>query len=75
MADKIRSYLNRKGKQRFAPLPHYAEELDAESCGFCICCGNSADCVEPDAVRYTCEHCGQNGVYGIEELALLGVIK
>lgn len=38
--------------------------------GFCIVCGAEAEGVEPDARRYQCEACGQNGVYGAEELML-----
>ena len=38
--------------------------------GFCIYCGADADGCEPDARRYECEDCGENGVYGAEELLL-----
>lgn len=38
--------------------------------GFCTCCGTDAEGVEPDARRYECEACGENGVYGAEELLL-----
>lgn len=38
--------------------------------GFCIRCGAEAEGVEPDARRYECEACGENGVYGAEELLL-----
>jgi len=39
--------------------------------GFCVACGASADGVEPDARGYTCESCGEPGVYGAEELLLM----
>jgi transposase len=39
--------------------------------GFCICCGAEAEGVEPDARRYECEACGENGVYGADELLLM----
>ena len=41
-----------------------------DNLGFCIDCGEQADCVEPDACSCTCESCGQPYVFGIEELLL-----
>jgi hypothetical protein len=38
--------------------------------GFCVACGEEAEGVEPDARKYTCEVCGQDWVYGAEELLL-----
>ena len=38
--------------------------------GFCIVCGEDADGVEPDAEEYECEHCGNNGVYGADDLLM-----
>ena len=40
--------------------------------GFCLACGEIADCVEPDARGYTCEACGAPKVYGAEEIMLMG---
>ena len=40
--------------------------------GFCMVCGETASGIEPDACSYTCESCGQPGVYGYEELLLMG---
>jgi len=39
-----------------------------DSPGLCVKCGADAEGVEPDARRYKCEACGENGVYGAEEL-------
>ena len=39
--------------------------------GFCVRCGADAEGVEPDARNYTCEACGQPGVYGAEELLVM----
>jgi hypothetical protein len=36
--------------------------------GFCIRC---VEGVEPDARGYTCESCGEDGVYGAEELLMM----
>jgi len=41
--------------------------------GFCIKCGADAEGVEPDARRYECEACGENGVYGADELLIMMV--
>lgn len=40
--------------------------------GFCIYCGAEHDCIEPDARKYQCENCNKAGVYGTEELLLMG---
>jgi len=39
--------------------------------GFCVVCGGEVDGVEPDACRYECELCGEPGVYGAEQLAMI----
>ena len=38
--------------------------------GFCLVCGEEAEGCEPDARKYECEHCGENAVYGAEELLM-----
>ena len=38
--------------------------------GFCMSCGAEAYGVEPDAHDYECETCGEDAVYGAEELLL-----
>jgi hypothetical protein len=40
--------------------------------GFCLSCGEQADCVEPDAHGYECECCGEHAVMGAEEILLTG---
>jgi len=49
------------------------EQIDAallrdEHLGFCRYCGAEVFCVEPDARGLTCEICGEDAVYGYEEL-------
>lgn len=44
---------------------------DDECLGFCASCGEEAHCVEPDARKYQCESCGENKVYGAEELLMM----
>lgn len=45
--------------------------MSLENPGFCVACGADAEGVEPDARKYPCEHCGENAVYGAEELMLM----
>lgn len=44
-----------------------AVEAD-EYLGFCVTCGTEHMNVEPDAREYPCEECGENAVYGAQEL-------
>lgn len=50
----------------------YHESLDTP--GFCVHCGAEAQGVEPDAERYFCETCDEDGVYGASELLFYLVI-
>lgn len=47
---------------------------DNDNEGLCVFCGESAYAVEPDARKYTCEGCEKPGVYGMQELLLMGFI-
>jgi hypothetical protein len=51
------------------------EEAMQDSIGFCIKCGAERDCCEPDARGYQCEECGEDAVYGAEELVIMGLVK
>lgn len=42
-----------------------------ENPGFCTACGAEAEGCEPDARDGECEACGENAVYGAEELLLM----
>lgn len=43
--------------------------------GICLACGEiQYGGVEPDARRYTCESCGEDEVYGLEEALVMGRI-
>lgn len=40
--------------------------------GICLACGEiQYGGVEPDARRYTCESCGEDEVYGLEEAVVM----
>ena len=50
------------------------EEHFDDNIGWCLACGEMAEGVEPDATRYECEGCGARKVYGLAELALMGLV-
>ena len=39
--------------------------------GICLACGLDQDGCEPDARRYECDSCGENAVFGAEELLFM----
>ena len=39
--------------------------------GICLACGQDQDGCEPDARRYECDSCGENAVFGAEELLFM----
>ena len=43
--------------------------------GFCLACGIIQMGVEPDARRYECESCGEQLVFGFQELLLMDLLK
>lgn len=47
---------------------------DNDNEGLCVFCGESAYGVEPDARKYQCEGCEKSGVYGMQELLLMGLV-
>jgi hypothetical protein len=58
-------------------LEEIEEELAADdNSGRCIECGAVAEqpC-EPDARKYKCSACGQDAVYGLQEIVLMGLVE
>ena len=40
--------------------------------GFCLACGREQEnIVEPDAVEYKCDDCGDRAVFGAEEILMM----
>lgn len=76
MARKSRKmqYVARSGAKQWKPSIEYAMALSENYEGFCLACGKTQSCVEPDARRYECESCGAAKVYGAEELVLMGLV-
>jgi predicted RNA-binding Zn-ribbon protein involved in translation (DUF1610 family) len=48
------------------------EERSMSYEGLCTLCGAEAYSVEPDVRKYVCAECGERGVYGLEELMMMG---
>ena len=67
----------KSGGMKWVPEMSSEEFMDVAEAyeGFCIICGETASGVEPDANEYICEGCGQPGVYGYEELMLMGDVE
>ena len=73
---KTTPFISQKtGRQLFKFILSPEEMQDSEDKGLCIYCGDEAWGVEPDARKYECESCEKNGVYGLEELFIMGYIK
>jgi len=70
----VTTYLAKSGKTQYRPSVAYGMALMHDDCGFCLACGNDQHGVEPDARQYACDNCGESKVYGIEELALRGLL-
>ena len=54
-------------------VAEYKEESE-QSIGICLSCGYFQGEVEPDAECYTCEDCGADEVYGLEQALLIGAL-
>jgi hypothetical protein len=51
------------------------QEAMEDYTGFCVGCGAARGSCEPDAREYPCDECGENKVYGAEELVLMGCVS
>lgn len=49
-------------------------EMSEDNGGFCLACKEEAWGVEPDARNYECECCGENQVFGLEEILMMGLV-
>jgi predicted RNA-binding Zn-ribbon protein involved in translation (DUF1610 family) len=69
------SFRTKSGKTRWRPVVTEEELAELDTAGFCVACGAEVLGVEPDARRYECEACGEDMVYGLEELLLMGLVR
>jgi hypothetical protein len=60
---------------RFTMTEDEFRDLTNDYNGLCVFCGEEAFGVEPDARHYECEGCSKKGVYGAEELLIMGLIS
>ena len=75
---KTMTYRSKAGQMLYCPLIETEDEMYAVNGsdeGFCLGCGSTQGCVEPDARRYPCESCGDHLVYGFQELLIMGLLK
>lgn len=72
----MREYKTKAGRLQLMPtLGVDVEKSDFDDdTGWCLFCGNLQYGVEPDARKYTCDDCEENKVYGLAELALMGLV-
>lgn len=71
----MEKWRNRKGETRFYPSLDEVRDMDENSEGACIGCGETGQSAEPDAERYECECCGKNLVFGSMWFAFRNNIK
>ena len=59
------------------PVPFYLIEdaiQEDDNIGFCLYCHAEHYNIEPDAKGYACKDCDRNGVYGAEEILMMGFV-
>jgi hypothetical protein len=69
------SYHTKRGKTRYRLVVTEDEFAELDTTGFCVACGAEVLGVEPDARQYACEGCGEETVYGVEELLVMGLVR
>ena len=67
-------YTTKTGARQFRPRLSEREWNQDDGAGFCLACGSDAEGVEPDARQYPCAACGARKVYGLEQLAIMGLL-
>ena len=70
----MKAYKAKNGNTQYKPSEKdLMRGVEDGSIGFCLACGAIANCIEPDATKYTCQSCGAPKVYGAEELLLMNL--
>jgi len=75
---KTMTYRSKSGRMLYCPVIETEDEMyeiNETDEGFCLGCGNTQACVEPDARRYKCESCEEHLVFGFQELLLMGLMR
>lgn len=47
------------------------QKVSLDNPGFCTACGHEQDGCEPDARNHKCESCGEQKVFGADELLMM----
>lgn len=68
------AYKTKKGTVQYKPQLSEKDLWSEDTVGWCLNCGCEVDGVEPDARKYTCETCNLPKVYGLGELAMMGLV-
>ena len=75
---KTTTYRSKAGRMLHCPVMETEDEVyavNASDEGFCLGCGSTQGCVEPDARRYRCESCEEQLVFGFQELLFMGLLR
>lgn len=70
-------YKSRSGEQLVKPqlgVDVTDEDLFDDTQGWCLACGSLEDGIEPDTHKDVCPNCGAAKLYGLSELALMGLL-
>lgn len=69
-------YTTKTGLKQFKPTlgVDCSEDDFDDGQGWCLACGELQGGCEPDARLYKCDGCGKPKVYGLSELALMGLV-
>lgn len=59
-------------RRRFVFTEDQLSGMDLDDPGACVLCGEYASGCEPDLEKGPCESCGKNGVYGAQQLLIMG---
>lgn len=69
----MKQYKAKNGNTQYKPSLTWLLGATEDNEGFCLACGSEGQSAEPDARKYKCESCGENKVYGAEELMLMNL--
>lgn len=71
----MKEYQAKNGAKQFKPSLKWLEGVihGDNNEGFCLACGETQDCIEPDAGKYQCHSCNAHKVYGAETLVLMNL--
>ena len=71
-----------KNPAKYPTVTAVMRAIDADQCGpryvghgWCLACGKKVTGVEPDATNYTCSKCGEQEVFGAEEILMMGATR